>query len=153
MAGAGPSGAVSTGEVAVRAGSWLTTVNLITAVTTVQPPVTELAGGNTEPLVSTLKLTGLTHQVVGPVARLDCVHTANLISFVLTVGHSVTPEAQADTGPVITPELVPGTAGRTVQLIISAVPQPVTPLFEGETGPVTAEELRPTAVSLTAGLV
>ena len=147
------TGAVSTGEVAGRAGGGLVTPGLVTPVTTVQPAVTELAGGNTQPLVSTLKLTRRADQVVGPVAGLDCVDTADLVSFVLTVSDSVAPQTEVDTGPVITPELVPGTAGGTVQLIISAVSQPVTPLFEGETGPVTAEELRPTTVSLAAGLV
>ena len=147
------TGAVSTGEVAGRAGDLLVTPGLVTAVTTVWSAVTHLAGRHTQSLVNTLKLSGQTDQVVGPVARLDCLHTADLVSFVLTVGHPVAPHTEAHAGPVVTAELVPGAADRTVKLIIRAVSQSVTTLFEGEAGPVTAEELCAAAVSLAPGLV
>ena len=147
------TGPVTTCEVAGRAGGRLTTTHLVTPVSTVQSAVTDLAAQHTEPLVNTLKLTCRADQVVGPVGRLDCVQTADLVSLVLTVGHSVAAQTEADAGAVVTAELVPAAAHRTVQLVIRAVAQPVTPLTEGETGPVTAEELCPTAGSLAPGLV
>ena len=67
------TGPVTTGDVTARAGRGLATANLVTAVSAVQPAVTELAGQHTQPLVNTLKLAGQTGQAVGPVAWLDCV--------------------------------------------------------------------------------
>ena len=147
------TGPVTAGDVTARAGRSLATASLVTAVSAVQPAVTELAGQHTQPLVNTLKLAGQTGQAVGPVAWLDCVQTADLVSLVLTVGHSVAAQTEADAGSIVAAELVPTAAHRTVQLIIRAVGEPVTALTEGETGPVTAEELCPTAGSLAPGLI
>ena len=147
------TGPVSAGDVVGRAGYGLPTPQLVTPVTAVRPPVTHLAAQHAPPLVNTLELTGRTGEVVGPVAWLDGVHTADLVRLVLTVGHPVAPQTEADAGSVVTAELVPAAAQRTVQLVILTVTEAVTPLAEGETGAVTAEELSPTAGRLAAGLV
>ena len=64
---------------------------------------------------------------VGPVERLAGIDAAYLVSPVVAVRHSVTPEAQLDAEAIITSELVRPAHRGTVGLVILAVLDPVTP--------------------------
>ena len=64
---------------------------------------------------------------VGPVDGLAGVDAANLVSPVIAVRYSVTPEAELDTQTVIAAELVSSAHRGTVSLVILAVLNPVTP--------------------------
>ena len=64
---------------------------------------------------------------IGPVDGLAGVNAANLVSPVIAVSHSVTPEAELYTEAVIAAELVIPTHRGTVSLVILAVLDPVTP--------------------------
>ena len=112
------TGPVTAGQIVFWARDELTTAVLVTPVTAVQPAVTHPAFLDAESLVHTLKLPNRAGKVVGSVAWLDRVKTADLVRHVLTVGYSVAPQTEADAGTVVTSELTPGTVDRTVQLVI-----------------------------------
>ena len=147
------TGPVPAGEVFGRTLLPLPALLLVTPVPAVLPPVAHRSLLHTLPPVPALQLTRRADQVVGPVPRQDGLHTPDLVRLVLTVGDSVAPEAETDAGAVIAPELVPGTAGRTVLLVVLTFPAAVTPLAEGDAGPVPAGELRAGAGGPAAQLV
>ena len=147
------TGPVPAGEIQVRTLLPLAALLLVTAVPAVLPPVTHRPLLHTLPPVPARELTSRADQVVGPVPRQDGLQTTDLVRLVLTVGDPVAPEAEADAGAVIAPELVPATAGWTVLLVVLTVPAAVTPLAEGDAGAVSAGELRAGAGRPAAQLV